>query len=134
MGRNKTVCCCRTINERGVWQTTYRLDLFGREALKDILYDLNEFQICVYLFIYFFHEGGLISKLAFDFDETIYFLQNHLRKMKQNCTCIMKGCICFQFCLVRLILLSACFVVFIRKDRIMHLFLFVEKNPLCCQK
>lgn len=34
------------MNIHRVWQTTYRLDLFGCVALKDILFDLNEFRIC----------------------------------------------------------------------------------------
>lgn len=36
-----------------VWQTTYRFDLFGSVALKDILFDLNEFRIRA-LYYYFF--------------------------------------------------------------------------------
>lgn len=35
-----------------VWQTTYRRALFGSVALKDILFDLNEFRIRA-LYYYF---------------------------------------------------------------------------------
>lgn len=59
-GKYRTVCCYRTMNVRGVWQTTYRIDLFGSVALKDILYDLNEFWIPVVYSIIIYHKGGLI--------------------------------------------------------------------------
>ena len=43
-----------------VWQTTYRLNLFGSAALKHILFDLNEFRIRVGFAIICYHEESLI--------------------------------------------------------------------------
>ena len=47
------------MNVHLVWQTTYRLNLFGYVPLKHFLFDLNEFRIRCFAII-FYHEESLI--------------------------------------------------------------------------